>query len=196
MVRSLFLLLFVGLFINTYAQPWFENALDGNGNLNFYLIQQNAERYFEGKDVEKGKGFKPYKRWEYYWENRINEDGSFPDAGITERNWNEYLKNQKSSGRTGIGNWTSLGPSITTGGYNGLGRINCVAFHPTNENIIWVGSPGGGLWKSTDGGNNWSTNFDNALVMGVSSIVIHPILISCILLPEMGMAQIPIRLEY
>ena len=71
-------------------------------------------------------------------------------------------------------NWTNLGPNTTSGGYAGLGRINCVAFHPTNSNIMWVGSPGGGLWKTTDGGNNWTTNFDNAVVLGVSSIVVHP----------------------
>ena len=174
MGRFLFTFLLACLINLINAQPWFENAKDANGNLNYYLIRQNAEKYFEGKETEKGKGFKPYKRWEHYWEYRINEDGTFPEAGITERNWAEYLKNAGKRNRTPNGNWTSLGPNTTTGGYNGLGRINCVAFHPTDENIIWVGSPGGGLWKSTDGGNTWTTGFDNSVVLGVSGIVIHP----------------------
>ena len=37
-----------------------------------------------------------------------------------------------------------------------------------------VGAPAGGLWKSTDGGSNWSTNTDNLPVIGVSHIAINP----------------------
>ncbi|MFZ1704906.1 MAG: hypothetical protein WAT79_11210 [Saprospiraceae bacterium] len=157
------------------AQSWFENTRDVNGNANFFDIQKEAEKYFENIDIqEKGKGYKPYKRWEQYWTDRVYEDGSFPEAGINEKNWNEYLKTYKNGDRSMTANWTSLGPTTTPGGYSGIGRINCVAFHPTNANIIWVGSPGGGLWKSTDGGSTWNTTFDNQVVLGVSAIVIHP----------------------
>jgi photosystem II stability/assembly factor-like uncharacterized protein len=171
-----FWVFFISIFPFSYAQTWFENGKDDQGNPNFFLIQKEAEKYFQSIDItEKGVGFKPYKRWEENWKDRIYEDGSFPDAGINERNFNEYLKTVKNQNRSlNIANWTNLGPNSTPGGYAGLGRINCVAFHPTNANIIWVGSPGGGLWKSTDGGMSWTTNFDNSVVLGVSSIVIHP----------------------
>ncbi len=36
------------------------------------------------------------------------------------------------------------------------GRALSVSVDPTNENIIWVASPTGGLFKSTDGGASWS----------------------------------------
>jgi hypothetical protein len=171
-----FWVFFISIFPFSYAQTWFENGKDDQGNPNFFLIQKEAEKYFQSIDItEKGVGFKPYKRWEENWKDRIYEDGSFPDAGINERNFNEYLKTVKNQNRSlNIANWTNLGPNSTPGGYAGLGRINCVAFHPTNANIIWVGSPGGGLWKSTDAGLTWTTNFDNSVVLGVSSIVIHP----------------------
>lgn len=157
------------------AQPWVENLQNEQDKNNFYSIQSSFNQYWEGKEIEKGKGFKPYKRWEWYWENRVNEDGTFPEAGITERNWQTYLRNNEANNnRMNTANWTSLGPTTTPGGYNGLGRINCVAFHPTNTNIIWVGSPGGGLWKTTNGGTTWSTVTDMLPVLGVSSIVIHP----------------------
>ncbi|MBK6783816.1 MAG: hypothetical protein IPG79_08630 [Saprospiraceae bacterium] len=62
------------------------------------------------------------------------------------KNFNEFLKNYKNNDRNVVtANWTNLGPNTTSGGYAGLGRINCVAFHPTNSNIMWVGSPGGSL---------------------------------------------------
>ena len=52
--------------------------------------------------------------------------------------------------------------------------VNCIAFDPINHNTIWIGSPAGGLWKSSDGGSNWDTNTDNLPVIGVSHIAIDP----------------------
>jgi photosystem II stability/assembly factor-like uncharacterized protein len=67
-----------------------------------------------------------------------------------------------------------MGPSTSAGGYSGIGRINCIAFHPTIANTFWVGTPAGGLWKTTDGGITWSTNTNNLPVLGVSDIAINP----------------------
>ena len=64
--------------------------------------------------------------------------------------------------------------SLSNGKKRGNGRVNCIAFDPVDANIIWVGSPAGGLWKSIDGGNNWTTNTDNLPVLGVSHIAIDP----------------------
>lgn len=49
-----------------------------------------------------------------------------------------------------------------------------MGFHPTNSNTFWVGTPAGGLWKTTNGGNTWTTNTDNLPVLGVSDIAINP----------------------
>ncbi|MCP4704999.1 MAG: hypothetical protein GY865_10340, partial [candidate division Zixibacteria bacterium] len=57
-------------------------------------------------------------------------------------------------------------------GYAGIGRINCISFHPTDLNTIWVGSPSGGLWNTTDAGINWTVLTDNNIVLGVSDIAI------------------------
>lgn len=67
-----------------------------------------------------------------------------------------------------------MGPSSTAGGYAGTGRINSLAFHPTNTNIIYAGTAGGGLWQSNDGGTTWFTNTDQLATLGVSSIIVHP----------------------
>ena len=63
---------------------------------------------------------------------------------------------------------------MSNGKKRGNGRVNCIAFDPLDTNIIWIGSPAGGLWKSIDGGNNWTTNTDNLPVLGVSHIAIDP----------------------
>lgn len=174
-MRIFFFVGYVFCFFQISAQPWIESGKDAKGDLNFYLIQEEAEKYFKNIDIsQKGSGFKPYKRWEEYWKDRVYEDGSFPDAGINEKNFKEFLKTSNRNDRTMMADWSNLGPSTTGGGYAGLGRINCIAFHPTNTDIMWVGSPGGGLWKTTNGGDNWTTQFDNEMVLGVSSIIIHP----------------------
>lgn len=48
--------------------------------------------------------------------------------------------------------WTNIAP------FNFSGRILCVAIHPTNANIMFVGSASGGLWKTTTGGTGTQTN--------------------------------------
>lgn len=59
--------------------------------------------------------------------------------------------------------WTPLGPAryipgrLSDNSINRMGRINAVAFHPTNPRIIYAGAPAGGLWRSKDGGATWGT---------------------------------------
>lgn len=57
---------------------------------------------------------------------------------------------------------------------NGNGRLNCIAFHPVDPNIIFVGAPSGGVWKTTDNGVTWRELSSGLIRLGVSSIVIHP----------------------
>ncbi|MFM7154265.1 MAG: WD40/YVTN/BNR-like repeat-containing protein, partial [Bacteroidota bacterium] len=173
---ALFLTFIIASFIihsDLAAQPWLAPTEDG---ANFFDIQRSFNQYWEGKTPERGKGFKVFKRWEHYWEYRVNPDGSFPSpetllAGLED--YNQLLNTSSNKGNS-MAAWTAMGPTTTGGGYAGLGRINAIAFHPTNSSIIWVGSPSGGLWKTTDGGATWSTGYDNFSVLGVSSILITP----------------------
>ena len=65
-------------------------------------------------------------------------------------------------------NWIKLGPG------NIGGRIRTIYIHPTNTNLIFIGSVGGGIWKSTDGGNSWSAADDFMGNLAVTSIVADP----------------------
>ncbi len=55
--------------------------------------------------------------------------------------------------------WVSIGPSILD--TKSVGRMNAIAFHPTNPNIIYASSSAGGIWKTTDGGESWMPLGDN-----------------------------------
>jgi len=139
---------------------------------NFYQIQKQFNDYWKGRKVTKGSGYKPFKRWEWYWEPRVNPDGTFPPNNVIVKEWERYSAEQLTD--VVAGNWIALGPRVPVDRYTGVGRINCMAFHPKDPNTFWVGTPGGGLWKTVDYGKTWKTNYDNKPVLGVSDIAIHP----------------------
>ena len=119
-------------------------------------------------------GWALYKRWEYYWEQRINtQTGEFPKTNsVIEYEKYKQSKNSLNKSTTYNESWSNLGTNSSDGGYAGIGRINCIAFHPTDNNTFWVGSPSGGIWKTTDGGANWTILNNDQLILGVSAIAI------------------------
>ena len=143
---------------------------------NFYEIQQKANAYFEGKDKGRGSGYKQFKRWEYLMEPRVYPSGKLVNP--TKRAWDEdhrYRGQSHKKTTSHSGEWTSLGIknyTRTTGWNGGMGRVNCIAFHPTDANTIFVGTPAGGLWKSSNGGTSWTSLTDGLPIIGVSGIAI------------------------
>lgn len=160
------------------AQDWREMIL--NEHPNFAEIQTSFYAEFGDSIGSKGSGWKQFKRWEYYWENRLDENGNIPDPTERFEIFQAYKELQNGQGKyaTGTGNWSELGPvsipSNGTGQPNGLGRLSCIAFHPTDPNTLFVGAASGGFWKSTDNGATWSKSITGMTRLGVSSIVVHP----------------------
>ncbi len=160
----------------------FDIWLNPNTN-DFKTIQQNAETYFKNRDKGRGSGYKQWKRWEYINKNRLTPDGKITNHTLKNwKAWQQYLntnpkyKSPKGAGVTN-GTWYSLGPtSYTIGnhGYGpGMGRVNCIAFHPTDPNTFYIGTPAGGLWKTSNGGSSWMNLCNGMPVIGISGIAIH-----------------------
>lgn len=169
------------------AQTWTRNLpqdkLANNLPLTFYEIQEAFNTYWDPLKVEggyyiedgvkkKASGWKQFKRWEWFWESRVDPvTGEFPNISAAE------IRQQirKTSGaRNADGNWQSMGPNTTPGGYAGLGRLNCIAFVDGDIDRFYVGSPSGGLWKTTDGGTSWEVKTDDNDVLGVSDAFVIP----------------------
>ena len=163
-----------------YAQPWMKEFGSRKSEPSFYEIQDAFNAYWAKKKYEKGKGYKQFKRWEYFMEPRVDENGYF-DPNNLYHEWVKYQKKQSALAIRGeMANWTHMGPDDTPVDINsptwrrGSGRINCVSFHPTNPDVIFAGAPSGGFWKSTDGGASWTTTTDHLPSIGVSDIAVHP----------------------
>ncbi len=152
---------------------WIEMMQDKNAN--FYDVQKAFNTYWEGKSPDKSSGWKVFKRWEYMMQFKIDENGfRIPTDKVYSEVQNFMARRSVSS----EANWVNLGPislpvNAGTGQPNGMGRVNAVAFHSTNADILFAGAPQGGLWKTEDGGQNWVVLTDQQPTMGVSSIVVN-----------------------
>jgi len=146
--------------------------------VNFYDVQKEAESYFSSHPKGKGSGYKQYKRWEWANEQRYYPDGdrSVVDPAIAWKEINKFHSSWPATERSLRNPWTEIGPntcSNVTGHWSpGIGRIDVIALDPDNNNIIYCGSPSGGLWKSSNGGSSWICLTDDLPVIGISGIVI------------------------
>ncbi len=176
------LILVLGLTITGYLfgqeNPW--ELWKNPGTDDFATIQQNVENYYADKDkFVRGSGYKQWKRWEYLQRNRLTDDGKI--FNYTAKNFQEYhdYLSQKGAGRditTTYGYWESLGPTyfVDGNGWNGgIGRVNCITFHPSNASVIWVGCPSGGLWRTDNGGTSWTPLTDGMPRIGVSGLAVN-----------------------
>ena len=149
---------------------WVEMMQDPDAN--FFQTQRAFKFYWQHRPITRGCGWKIFKRWEYMMQSRIAPDGTKPAPDAIFNAYEDYRKHVRSSG----GNWINLGPSVIPApgpaGYEGLGRLNAVAWHPTDPNKFYVGSPSGGMWQTNDGGLTWATHTDTLPTLGVSAILI------------------------
>ncbi len=185
MKRLLIVIILVAGVFSANSQPW--NKLlpqeKTQSELTFFDYQKAFYDYWQPFNVVNGKyidengveckasGWKQFKRWEYFWNTRVNPvTGEFP-ATTAQLEYKKFVA-QNGKYESNASNWVSLGTSSSEGGYAGIGRINTIAFHPSNDQIFWIGAPAGGLWQTTDGGNSWTVYTDSNAVLGVSAIAI------------------------
>jgi hypothetical protein len=62
--------------------------------------------------------------------------------------------------------WKSIGPDG--------GQVSAIAIDPSNASRIFVGSPGGGIWKTSDGGASWAPVNDFLPTLIVNCLVFKP----------------------
>jgi len=179
-MKNLFALLILSVLLGNagFTQPWMDYLPDNKRNTtNFFEMKEAYQNWLQDHEGEQIRAQKQFNRMDFFLNGRINEDGTFP----TSTYWNEAMRIvDERSNRSGLfGDWNSLGPSyapmILSGiRQGGVGRIDCITFHPTDPNIIYVGSPSGGLWKTDDGGISWEVLTDNLPTLGVSDLKINP----------------------
>ena len=150
----------------------------------YYNFGRENDLIKNSKDNEDESPYIHWKRFENFYMNRLNPDGTIPEnvAKLTWDNWNNYKKNnpqfftQNIQQNASYGSWSNYGPTTIIrygeGWNSGYGRVNCIAFHPTDGNTFYIGLPQGGIWRTTDGGVNWSVVTDDIPSVGISGLVV------------------------
>ncbi len=79
--------------------------------------------------------------------------------------------------------WTSIGPQPTASSFFGnvSGRVNALVVDPCDAtgNTIYAGAAQGGVWKTTNGGTNWTAMTDSQLSVSSGSLVVDPVVGDC-----------------
>jgi len=125
--------------------------------------------------------------WLYFMEER-----SFPKRSI---DWEAYTRAEaqrdqmpaatigrvEGLGDAPSGTWQPVGPKNLDVPYRiywGLrpvsGRINGIAYDPVDQNVYYVASAGGGVWKTTDAGVNWTPLSDGWSRLMTSCVAVDP----------------------
>ncbi len=168
-------ILFLACALRLPAQTWQDQVKDPS---DFYDIQKAFNQHLSEEgltrsgylsaDDEEAK----FRRWEWFMEPRVFPSGKIPSRDVLLKEMTAYQMAHQH--KTSAANWTSLEPPTGYPANGFAGRVNCIAFHPLDSNILFAGMPAGGLWKSSDGGQTWTPKTDNLPSLGVSEIVINP----------------------
>ena len=119
--------------------------------------------------------------------NWMYKQRAFPDRVIPEDAFLDAVEERdtliaSSSGTAGL-RWQPLGPRpiqrtnyrpsyVGRGAFSG--RVTALANHPTDASTAYLGSAGGGVWKTTDAGKLWRPLTDNESAMNIGAIAIDP----------------------
>ncbi|WP_103069432.1 VPS10 domain-containing protein [Aquimarina sediminis] len=180
-MKKLFIALIGFACTMSYAQynidaPWAQEINRFESSNQFQSEVEAFNEYWKNHDPnQKGSGYKPFKRWQQHWQYALTPDGSI---STPQNLWDQWEKKQKMQPTSGSPvTWTSVGPyahTNTTSWSPGQGRVNVAVTDPSNPNIYYVGTPAGGIWKSSDRGLNWTPLSDYLPQIGVSGIAIDP----------------------
>lgn len=179
-MKKIYLLL---TFLMSVCAVWAQDyrQMIAEGTYTVAEIQAVAEAHFAEVGTERGKGYKPYKRWEYQALRNMDENGMLksPEFYYNElQNWNNYVNANFAQARTTVGTWEDMGPTswTATSGWNpGVGRITSIAVEELDPMHIIVGGETGGVWRSNDGGLSWTVLTDDLSNLNVYALTIDPV---------------------
>lgn len=182
MKTPFYIRLFLGLslyflsFSTAFSQKTIFEILNRD-DLTFEEVKTLANSFIDSQtDVfMQNRARKHFERWKFERKFHLDKKGYKISPLIEQAT---FRANSKTSPLSVTSAWVELGPrswTRTTGWNPGVGRVTSVAVNPTNTNIIYVSSPGGGIWKTIDEGANWTPLVDgNSAYMNVFNLAISP----------------------
>ncbi|MBK6444992.1 MAG: hypothetical protein IPO39_02500 [Bacteroidetes bacterium] len=162
-----------------FSQKFF--AKETQRPFSFQEMQRQFDAWKNRVDLKSEKNWKYFKRWEMDMQMHTDANGNPVDPAIYIDAMTKASgdKQDKSTSRFSAAGWTPSGPDAVPNnltGYmeNGIGRINCIAFHPNDPSTYFIGVAQGGVWKTTNNGQSWTPITENLPIQRISDIVIDP----------------------
>jgi hypothetical protein len=178
-MKKLLLLLVLALGINVQAQRFLRTS--NSEPLTFSEMQLQFNQWADTTNLSQAKGWKFFKRWEM--EVLMHTDGSGEPGDPTEyfqaASTAATQRQPANANEVAYNAWFPVGPDYVPNnltGYmeNGIGRINCITFHPTDPNTYYIGVAQGGVWKTTNNGASWTPLTDQLPILRISDITLDP----------------------
>ncbi len=121
------------------------------------------------------RGWKWMARYEHELLRRVDTDGQMPsdEVLLNAHRDTEKLRQNNENARKNTPDWTPAGPYGNSNLF-GIGRVNCIAFHPKDSLTFYIGFGQGGIWKTTNGGDSYVPIGDNLPILRVSGITLDP----------------------
>ncbi|MBS1771619.1 MAG: T9SS type A sorting domain-containing protein [Bacteroidetes bacterium] len=134
-------------------------------------------------EIEEGEEYQ-FDRWAWYWEQHTDQQGYIVPKIDAYRIWKEYeAKTWNTWAKTTAvdqSNWKPIGPFENSGlwlNYQaaGIGRVNTMAFHPSDPETFAIGTAGGGAWITHDFATTWKPLCENLMTCAISDIDFNPL---------------------
>jgi len=169
------LLIFLFLGSSSLEAQLFHENLANKGELSFDDIVKTTEKHYDKIGRERGKGYKQFQRWKYWAERNLDANRKVRSNFQALKEYNKFTSKTATTNRNFDGIYEELGPqaTINTSTWSSaLGRVSAIGLDPTDDNHVIVGSPTGGIWKTTDLGGSWTPLYDFAALIDVYSLEI------------------------
>ncbi|MFZ1748757.1 MAG: hypothetical protein WAU01_01125 [Saprospiraceae bacterium] len=169
----------------------YKNLTSVSGS-NYYTIQKEVKkqliyRYLNASGVIEKKqmheALNQFGRWSHYWRDYVNADGTFPalypEFELLDLKPNQPINTKalEKGNLLSALSWTQVGPvgRVNAHGYDaypGNGRVNVA--RKLGPGTYIIGTPNGGIWKTTNNGVNWEPKLDVLARIGITDIRVNP----------------------
>ena len=89
--------------------------------------------------------------------------------------WPAAIRSQRMQVTASTEGWAALGPSAISDADRSAGRVTTVAIDPTNSNTIYAGAAQGGVWKTVNGGADWTPLTDVQCSLAMGALAVDPV---------------------
>ena len=186
-MKTIPVIIFFFLITKCSGQQWMEKMIQPGSN--YYEVersylqwkdsmeQANAtglfRKFFQKEKIERNNELleeadEHFHHWANQMKMRMDQEGNPISSREIQKQYNDYRQAIESN-RLSLtqGSWIPRGPFATPLGNSirGIGRVFPIAISEVDTNIVFACTPASGIFKSSDGGNNWQQIEDSVTLI-------------------------------